>query len=206
LEIDPALVEGAFRISVSQTSPAKVTLAGGKLSGIVYGINELVRNGGGNPEEIRIGLETIEETPGLTYRTFWTWDHSTNWELSQIGQQEIGVFNPFSKPPQGFLADYKRVVDYCSLNRIAAIVIYGFLRDSHGGIAAAQELCRYANERGVRIIPGIAIGAYGGVYWEGDHRYNLSTWLKKNPQFAATMEKGVGFQLEDLSFPLNFPR
>jgi hypothetical protein len=27
------------------------------------------------------------QTPGLTYRTFWTWDHSTNWELSQIGQQ-----------------------------------------------------------------------------------------------------------------------
>ena len=58
----------------------------------------------------------------------------------------------------------------------------------------------------MRIIPGIAIGAYGGVYWEGDHPYNLSTWLKKNPQFAATMEKGVGFQLADLSFPLNFPR
>jgi hypothetical protein len=86
------------------------------------------------------------------------------------------------------------------------VVIFGFLRDSHGGIAAAQDLCRYGRERGVRIIPGIAIGAYGGVYWEGDHPYNLATWLRKNPQFAATMEKGVGFQLQDLSFPLNFPR
>ena len=58
----------------------------------------------------------------------------------------------------------------------------------------------------MRIMPGIAIGAYGGVYWEGDHPYNLATWLRKNPQFAATMEKGVGFQLADLAFPLNFPR
>ena len=142
----------------------------------------------------------------MLYRTFWTWDHSTNWELSQVGLQEIGVFNPYGKPPGGFLADYKRLVDFCSRNRIAAITIYGFLRDTHGGIAAAQELCRYATERGVRIMPGIAIGAYGGVYWEGDHPYNLATWLRQNPQFAATMEKGVGFQLADLSFPLNFPR
>ncbi|MCP4383268.1 MAG: hypothetical protein GY798_17930, partial [Hyphomicrobiales bacterium] len=133
-------------------------------------------------------------------------DHSTNWQLSQVGHQEIGVFNPYGKPPGGFLADYTRLVDFCSRNRIAAIVIYGFLRDTHGGIDAAQELCRYGKERGVRIIPGIAIGAYGGVYWEGDHPYNLATWLRKNPQFAATMEKGVGFQLADLSFPLNFPR
>lgn len=126
--------------------------------------------------------------------------------MSQIGQQEIGVFNPYGKPPDGFLADYKRVVDYCSRNRIAAIVIYGFLRDSHGGIETAQDLCVYANERGVRIIPGIAIGAYGGVYWEGERQFNLAVWLKAHPQFAATMEKGVGFQLQDLSFPLSFPK
>jgi len=37
--------------------------------------------------------------------------------------------------------------------------ISGFLRDSHGGIEAAQELCRYANERGVRIR---FIGRRGG--------------------------------------------
>jgi hypothetical protein len=58
----------------------------------------------------------------------------------------------------------------------------------------------------VRIIPGIAIGAYGGVYWEGDHPYNLATWLRKNPQYRATLEKAVGFQLADLAFPLSFPR
>ncbi|MFM8607848.1 MAG: hypothetical protein ACKOBC_07790, partial [Hyphomicrobiales bacterium] len=86
------------------------------------------------------------------------------------------------------------------------IVIYGFLRDPHGGVDAAKELCRYASERGVRILPGIAIGSYGGVYWEGDNKYNLATWLKANPQHAATLEKGVGFQIADLAFPLNFPK
>lgn len=202
LAADPAMKEGAFRVETGEGSTVKVT--GGGVPGVIYAVEDMIARGGTDPA--RLAVAPREDSPGMLYRTFWTWDHSTNWELSQVGQQEIGVFNPYGKPPGGFLADYKRLVDFCSRNRIAAITIYGFLRDSHGGIEAAQELCRYAKERGVRIMPGIAIGAYGGVYWEGDHEYNLATWLRKNPQHAATMEKGVGFQLADLSFPLNFPR
>jgi hypothetical protein len=51
----------------------------------------------------------------------------------------------------------------------------------------------------------VAINAYGGVYWEGNHPYNLATWLRQHPDLAATMERGVGFQLADLAFPLSFP-
>lgn len=200
---DASLPEGAFRIEVE---PLRITITGGPFSGVIYGAEELIARGGTHPSRISISPGTISQAPGLTYRTFWTWDHSTNWELSQVGQQEIGVFNPYGKPPGGFLRDYQRCVDFCSKNRIAAIVIYGFLRDSHGGVAAAQELCAYATERGVRILPGIAIGSYGGCYWEGDNRFNLATWLKADPQHAATLERGVGFQIADLAFPLNFPR
>ncbi len=204
---DEGLAEGAFRIAVEagQDHPV-VRIAGGGVPGVIYAVEELIDRGGSDPASLAVAPGSIESSPGLAFRTFWTWDHSTNWELSQIGHQEIGVFNPYGKPPSGFHADYRRLIDFCSRNRIAAIVIYGFLRDSHGGVEAAQELCRYANQRGVRIIPGIAIGAYGGVYWEGDHPYNLASWLRKNPQFRATLEKGVGFQLADLSFPLSFPR
>ena len=122
-----------------------------------------------------------DQTPGLAYRTFWNWDHSTNWDVEQIGVQEIGVMNPYAKPADGFLSDYKRCIDFMSRNRIAAVTVFGFFRESHGGVAAAQEICRYANERGVRIMPGVAINAYGGVYWESDHPYNLATWLRKHP-------------------------
>ncbi|WP_374619096.1 hypothetical protein [Devosia sp.] len=201
LRLDPALAEGEYRIAASG---AAIEIAGGPFSGVIYGAEEAITRSATGLDPAAFATP-VTGRPGLAYRTFWTWDHSTNWELSQIGQQEIGVFNPFQKPPSGFLADYRRLVDFCSRNRIAAIVIYGFLRDTHGGIEAAQELCRYANERGVRICPGIAIGAYGGVYWEGKHRYNLKTWLDANPQHAARMEKDIGFQLADLAFPLNFP-
>ncbi|MBX3569137.1 MAG: hypothetical protein KF914_13830 [Rhizobiaceae bacterium] len=201
LRLDPALAEGEY---VVEASGGQVMVRGGPFSGVIYGVEELLAR---SPQRLRPELfaTPVRGKPGLPYRTFWTWDHSTNWELSQIGQQEIGVFNPYQKPPGGFLADYRRLVDFCSKNRVGGIVIYGFLRDSHGGIEAAQELCRYGNERGVRIIPGIAIGAYGGVYWEGRHKYNLRTWLAANPQHAAKMSRDIGFQLADLAFPLNFP-
>jgi hypothetical protein len=205
LREDASLAEGAFRIE-PEPAAERVTIIGGPFSGVIYGSEELIEQGGDRPDRIELPEETIEQAPGLAYRTFWTWDHSTNWELSQVGHQEIGVFNPYGKPPSGFLADYRRVVDFCSRNRIGAVVIYGFLRDPHGGVETAQELCRYASERGVRILPGIAIGSYGGCYWEGDHPYNLATWLRANPQHAATLEKGVGFQIADLAFPLSFPR
>ncbi len=203
LVADPALAEGAFTLTVE---PQGATIAGGPFSGVIYGAEEFISRARRAEGGYAVATGTFSQAPGLTYRAWWTWDHSTNWELGQIGHQEIGVFNPYGKPPSGFLADYKRAVDFASRNRIAAIIIYGFLRDSHGGIEAAQELCCYANERGVRIMPGIAIGAYGGVYWEGDHRYNLATWLRANPEVAATLEKGIGFQIQDLDFPLSFPR
>src|SRR5687767_14796895 len=171
LSISPDLSEGAFRITVGQSDGIpEVNVTGGPFSGTIYGVEELVqRVASVDAKGVSLPSGTFEGAPGLTYRTFWTWDHSTNWDLEQIGVQEIGVFNPYGKPPDGFLADYTRLVDFMSRNRIPAVVIYGMFRESRGGVAATQALCRYANERGVRIIPGVAINAYGGIYWEGEH-------------------------------------
>ncbi|MBW3631924.1 MAG: hypothetical protein KY456_02730 [Chloroflexi bacterium] len=208
LQRSPELSEGAFRVTVEQRDGApQVTVTGGPFSGTIYGVEELIqRLALSDARGVSLQAGTYEAIPTLPYRTFWTWDHSTNWDLEQIGVQEIGVFNPYGKPPDGFLADYTRLVDFMSRNRIPAVVIYGMFRDSHRGVETAQALCQYANERGVRILPGIAINAYGGVYWEGDHPFNLATWLRKHPELSARMEHGVGFQIEDLAFPLSFPR
>ena len=173
--------EGGFAIAVTDGGAPAIEIAGGPFSGVIYGVEELVQKQAktaGRTVEVPVG--TVEQAPGLAYRTFWNWDHSTNWDLEQIGVQEIGVMNPYGKPANGFLADFERCVDFMSRHRIAAITIFGFFRDSHGGVAAAQELCRYANERGVRIMPGVAINAYGGIVWEMDHPYNLATWLREH--------------------------
>ncbi|HRA49295.1 MAG TPA: glycoside hydrolase family 20 zincin-like fold domain-containing protein, partial [Thermomicrobiales bacterium] len=134
LQLDPSRPEGAFQLSIAGDG---ITVTGGPFSGVIYGANELASLI--DQSEQSVALAEIDDVPGLPYRTFWNWDHSTNWNMSQIGVQEIGVMNPYAKPPEGFLADFKRTVDYMSKHRIAAITIFGFLRTSHGGIAAAQE-------------------------------------------------------------------
>ena len=66
----------------------------------------------------------------------------------------------------------------------------GFLRDSHGGIEYAQKLCEYAQDRGIRILPGVGINSYGGIYYEGEHPFNLETWLRKHPELCAVDGNG----------------
>ena len=128
LALDPRLAEGAFRIITEAGLWPVVRISGGRVSGVLYAIEELIKRGGPRPDKIELGSEPIEASPGLAYRTFWTWDHSTNWELSQVGLQEIGVFNPYAKPPPAASLPITRppLSDFCSLNRIAAIVIFGF--------------------------------------------------------------------------------
>ena len=204
-EID-GMAEGAFLLRTGTWEGHPVLLAaGGGIPGLVYAVNELgMRRLVSYDDVLELPKLDLRHRPALPYRLFWTWDHSTNWYLEQVGLQEIGALNYYSKPAEGFLEDYRRLVDFMSLHRISGVTIYGFLRDSHGGVEAAQELCRYAAERGVRILPGIGVNAYGGIYWEGQHPYNLSTWLRQHPELRATFDKPVAFHIPD--FPkLWFP-
>jgi len=194
------MAEDAFLLRTARWQGCPTLLAaGGGLAGLIHAVNELgTRRLIAHDGELQVPLLDIRQSPALPYRLFWTWDHSTNWYLEQVGLQEIGALNYYSKPAEGFLEDYRRLVDFMSLQRISGVTIYGFLRDSHGGIAAAQELCRYAAERGVRILPGVGINAYGGIYWEGNHRYNLSTWLRQHPELRARLDKPIAFHLPEL--------
>jgi hypothetical protein len=201
-----AMAEDAFLLRTGQLNGSPALLAaGGGLAGVIHAINELgTRHLVVYPDLLEVPALNVDQSPALPYRLFWTWDHSTNWYLEQVGLQEIGALNYYAKPSDGFLEDYRRLVDFMSLNRIGGLTIYGFLRDNHGGIEAAQELCRYATERGVRILPGVGINAYGGIYWEGQHRYNLTTWLRQQPELRATLGDPPAFQIPD--FPeLWFP-
>ena len=132
----------------------EIMAAGGGIPGLVHAVNELgTRRLVTHDDMLEIPALDLRQSPALPYRLLWTWDHSTNWYLEQVGLQEIGALNYYSKPADGFLEDYRRLVDFMSLHRIGGVTIYGFLRDNHGGVEAAQELCRYAAERGVRILP-----------------------------------------------------
>jgi len=164
-----------------------VSLAGGDAAGVIYAVQELSESGlVPTPEGAAVRRLDVRRRPALSYRMLWTWDHSTNWYLEQPGLQEVGAANYYSKPAEGFLADYKRLIDFMSRQRLNGLVVYGFLRDGHGGVDAAKEVARYGRARGVRVIPGVGINSYGGIYYEGRHRYNLGTWFVGRPSTPAS--------------------
>ena len=123
----------------------------------------------------------------LHKRFLWTWDHSVNWSpasLAGLGRDR-GSSGAYPKSKTVFLDDYRRLIDFMQRHTLNGLVIWGFLRDAHGGVDTALELCKYANDRGVGVIPGVGATAYGGIYYEGSHPYNMLTWCAKHPDLAA---------------------
>jgi hypothetical protein len=142
------------------------------------------------PAIAAVGTEPSGEAPrrpsmGLSYRFLWTWDHSMDWAPLADGLQEFGCSNYYYRKPEDFIEDYKRAIDYFSPLGFDGIIIYGLFRDRHGGVEAVKELCRYARRKKMMIIAGVGINAYGGIYWEGKHEFNLPCWLEKHPELAS---------------------
>ncbi len=128
--------------------------------------------------------------PALPNSYFWTWDHSCNWVLDDPGLQTCGCYNRYFKRPETFVEDYRRLTDLAAGLGIRGIVIWGFLRDSHGGVESAKRVAGYAVKQGVAILPGFGTSWYGGAYYEGRHRYSLRNFLRRHP--AARMLDAQG--------------
>ena len=128
--------------------------------------------------------------PALPASYFWTWDHSTNWVLDDPGNVTFGCANPYLKRPETYLEDYRRLTDFSAGLGVKGVLIWGFLRDSHGGIDAGKRVADYAAERGVAIMPGVGTTHYGGIYYEGDHPYCIDTFLREHPEAAMLDEEG----------------
>ena len=128
--------------------------------------------------------------PALPSSYFWTWDHSTNWVLDDPGGLNFGCGNRYLKRPDTFVEDYRRLTDLAAGLGVKGILIWGFIRDSHGGIEYSKRVADYAASKGVAIMPGIGTTWYGGMYYEGDHPYNIETFVKNNPDARIIDERG----------------
>jgi len=121
---------------------------------------------------------------------FWTWDHRTNWVWDDPGMLNFGCKNHYLKEPYTYLEDYRRLTEMAAGLGVKGAIIWGFLRDSHGGIDYAKRVADYAVSRGVAIMPGVGTTWYGGCYYEGDHQYNLETFIQRNPDACRRLENG----------------
>ena len=122
------------------------------------------------------------QDPPIKTRLFWTWDHSTEWALNRPGAQTMGASNYYARSTDSFVQDYSALLEWCGRHHVDAVVVWGLLRDSHGGLASAKKLCDAAQKHGVRLLCGVGLNAYGGVYYEGDSRYSLERHLTQHPE------------------------
>lgn len=128
--------------------------------------------------------------PALPNSYFWTWDHSANWVLDDPGIVNYGCCNSYLKRPETFVQDYRLLTDLAAGLGVKGILIWGFLRDSHGGAEAARQVAHYALSRGVALMPGVGTTWYGGIYYEGNHPYNIETFVGANPDCLMRDEHG----------------
>ena len=150
------------------------------LAGAVSGPG-LVRAVAEAADEDGPAVEAPSLPPPIATRMFWTWDHSTEWRLNAAGSQTLGASNYYSRRPEVFVEDYTRLLGWCGRNGIDAVVVWGLLRDTHGGLNSARRLCEVAAKEGVRILAGVGLNAYGGVYYEGNSPYSLEGHLEAHP-------------------------
>lgn len=141
----------------------------------------------------------------------WCWDARMTWDdepdCIQLKMAASDKRFPYPKRKESFQIGFRRLIDYCAKNGIWGIIIWGFLREAHGGVKDARDLCLYAKDKGVAVIPGVGLCSYGGYFYEGDHPFNLDMYLHTYPERAsqAQEEKGgrkVG-QVLDPSLPAN---
>jgi len=133
--------------------------------------------------------EMADEAPIQT-RIFWTWDHCTTWALNRPGGHDLGASNEYGRAPETFLADYTCLLRWCGQHGIDGVVVWGLLRDRHGGADAVHRLCEVARECDVMLLAGVGLNAYGGVYYEGASDYSLERHLQAHPELYGLRPNG----------------
>ena len=135
------------------------------------------------PGTITLGKDkAAKPDPPVKTRVLWTWDHSTEWALNRPGVQTIGASNHYGRTTESFIDDYTKLLEWSGKHHVDAVVIWGLLRDTHGGVESAKKLCDVANKNGVKLLCGVGLNAYGGVYYEGNSDYNLEKHLTSHPE------------------------
>ena len=196
INIDSAILtdQGYVARTVRYKDRDWLILAGGGRAGVIYAVSDLMNWRFDHVEKnVSLAPVNVREIPEFKYRWFWNWDNRMDWGgAGEIATTMASVRGgaAYNKKAEAFLVDTKRCVDYMADHKFNGMILWGFLRDSHGGIEASQELCRYAEQRGVRILPGVGTSGYGGYYYEGKHLYSTDTWLATHPELRAIDKNG----------------
>lgn len=126
----------------------------------------------------------------ITLRLLWTWDHCTQWTAARAGIHDWGASNEYSGTAADFVREYSLLLRWCGQHGIDGVVVWGLLRDGHGGVEAVKRLCEVAAAAGVKLLAGVGLNAYGGAYYEGASEWSLNNHLGKHPELYALRADG----------------
>jgi hypothetical protein len=189
-----------FLLAADAAKDGRIIAIGADAAGLRYAIGELwdyhVRLRG---RSATLGASLwLEDAPAFRRRILWNWTFMTNWEpdLARIHQTKSvdpgGKLEPYLEQPDGYERQFTRVIDYAADHKLNGLIIYGFLNDSHGGVASAQRLSHHARTHAVRILPGVGTVIYGGFYHSAkdpSNPYSLVAWLQKHPEVKRMVGK-----------------
>jgi hypothetical protein len=145
----------------------------------------------------------------FSHNMLWTWDSRMRWIPPLRKSDMPDMARPDSRfgyqyDERFFIQNYKALIDAVSQwPEVPYIIIWGLLRDAHGGVRAAREVARYAEDHGVGILAGVGTSGYGGVYYEGDHEYNADVLLDRRPDLAVRNKQHVGSSIVSRGTTLN---
>jgi hypothetical protein len=176
---------GAYLIQqLMDDGKSTVLITGGDLAGLLYGISDLAANLRKTESGLEYTGDAKLEKPAFQLRGFWNWDIRTRWNTDCEFPVSYCCQLDYPHDAAVYIDNMKRVIDGMIDYRRNVLTIWGFLRDEHGGIEAAQEVCRYANDHGIDLCPGIGTHFYGGPFYRGDHPFNLDTHIRTHPDNA----------------------
>ncbi|UCD29189.1 MAG: hypothetical protein JSV03_01515, partial [Planctomycetota bacterium] len=160
------------------------------VSGALATMGAINNTATGKKDTSNLSEKNTSIAPPVKTRMFWTWDHTTEWMLNRPGAQTIGASNYYGRTKECFVGDYTKMLEFCGQHNINGVIVWGLLRDRHGGLESASQLCEVAAKNGVSLLCGAGLCAYGGVYYQGDSPYSLDLHLQKHPELKAVDDSG----------------
>ncbi len=159
--------------------------------GTLYGVNDLgsfyLHFDAGRVLLNELG---VVESAKLKYR--WLCDRILGRQRGNAAPSGPGINSgegpePFADPD---LPGLKSQVDFMSQARLNGLVLWGLFDSPQENTAALTEFCRYAELRGVRILPAVTLGAGVGFADRAGHPYNLATWAGSHPELRSIDSAG----------------
>src|SRR4030095_1370195 len=181
-----ALTEGSFLLKTFRKEGKTTIFVTGKdRLGTLYAANDL-KNYYLRIEMGRVLLNELNlaERAQLKYRWFRILNTPTNWQTAETGTSSNVEVVGSRRADTGF-GQLKAIVEYMSARRLNGLTLWSLPGGPEEGVAGAKELCRYANERGVRVLARIGLTGSAGLFSERDHAFNLRAWAKAHPELCA---------------------